>query len=332
MYCPKCGMEIDDDSVFCDNCGCKIALEHHTEAEELNQVIEKTSKALPKKKINVKNILIAIVGILAIVAVVIIVSSSLHHKCGKSIKWEYDKDTHTLTLSGTGNMFDYDYDNKAPWLKDDLYNEVEKIIVNEGIESLGNFAFHNLYCIKQLSLPSTLKSIGDNSLACNYCDFIPLPYGLESIGESAFEDGDCGCPGNICIPNSVKKISENVFEDSHDMNIYLVGTEVEWYKHNIEFYEDSDNKVFYVDENVYNFLNKLKKDEFNNVFSKLSNSKSFIEWQRYEGVPTDYMSQDSISMLRDLLISFGLPEKSINTNDKLKSALDFITKWKLQFN
>ena len=35
--------------------------------------------------------------------------------CGDNLTWSLDSDG-TLTISGTGNMRDYDYDDPAPWL------------------------------------------------------------------------------------------------------------------------------------------------------------------------------------------------------------------------
>lgn len=54
--------------------------------------------------------------------------------CGKHAMWNFDEDTGTLTIAGTGTMYDY-----APW--DDYADEITKVVVKSGVTSIGSGAF-----------------------------------------------------------------------------------------------------------------------------------------------------------------------------------------------
>ena len=81
-------------------------------------------------------------------------------QCGYDLYWKYEE--HTLTISGTGNMYDYnDYD--MPWL---LFRDTTDVVILErGITGIGNNAFNGFVKLGKIELPSTLSSIGANAFA-----------------------------------------------------------------------------------------------------------------------------------------------------------------------
>ena len=87
---------------------------------------------------------------------------------------------------------------------------LERVNLNEGLESIGNRSFENSNSIKELKFPSTLKSIGEKSFYDNSSLVkLELNDGLETIGENAF----LGCRSlkSITIPASVTSIGEKAF-------------------------------------------------------------------------------------------------------------------------
>lgn len=48
----------------------------------------------------------------------------------------------TLTISGTGTMKDYDYNNN-PSPANQKKGSVKKVVIKDGVTSIGNFAFYN---------------------------------------------------------------------------------------------------------------------------------------------------------------------------------------------
>ena len=81
-------------------------------------------------------------------------------KCGDNLYWKYEG--HTLTISGTGNMYDYN-ENDMPWL---LFRDTTDVVILErGITGIGNNAFNGFVKLGKIELPSTLTSIGANAFA-----------------------------------------------------------------------------------------------------------------------------------------------------------------------
>ncbi len=101
------------------------------------------------------------------------------------IEWSFDEETKTLTVNGKGEMPDYDNFSSAPWLG--FYEEVEKLVVGEGITKIGGSAFSGLFNLKEAVLPETLTVIGSSAfLGCINLSKINLPDSIEGIGTQAF--------------------------------------------------------------------------------------------------------------------------------------------------
>ena len=58
-----------------------------------------------------------------------------------NLTWKLDADG-TLTISGTGTMKDYDYNNN-PSPANQKKGSVKKVVIKDGVTSIGNFAFYN---------------------------------------------------------------------------------------------------------------------------------------------------------------------------------------------
>lgn len=81
-------------------------------------------------------------------------------QCGDNLYWKYEG--HTLTISGTGNMYDYD-DYDMPWF---LFRDTTDVVILErGITGIGNNAFNGFVKLGKIEFPSTLTSIGANAFA-----------------------------------------------------------------------------------------------------------------------------------------------------------------------
>lgn len=107
--------------------------------------------------------------------------------CGDKITANFNKETGTLTLSGTGDMFDYTAGSAPEWTKVYMY-KVESVVINEGITSVGNWAFANMNYLTTVSFPSTLKSIGERAFSsCKLLTGITIPVSVESIGDFALK-------------------------------------------------------------------------------------------------------------------------------------------------
>lgn len=118
--------------------------------------------------------------------------------------WTLD-DKGLLTISGRGRM----EDNYHPW--DSSY--VTKVIINDGVTSIGNLAFSNCTKLMNIDIPASVKSIGYQAFfRCSGLTSIDIPYGVKSIGWSAFYR--CTSLTSIDIPDTVTSIDADAFEDT----------------------------------------------------------------------------------------------------------------------
>ena len=129
-----------------------------------------------------------------------------------NLTWKLDANG-TLTISGTGAMKDYDYDsNPSP-----VYNnsDFKKIVIEDGVTSIGNFAFHSCISLPSITIPDSVTSIGNFAFeSCNSLSSITLSNNITSIGDFAFH----GCPlTSITLPESVTSIGYAAFHSCSNL-------------------------------------------------------------------------------------------------------------------
>ena len=146
-------------------------------------------------------------------------------KCGENLTWSIDVEGGTLTISGTGAMWDYTdivengmIHTTAPWY---AYSPV-KLILEEGISHIGDYAFEGCSSITgSLTLPESLTSIGHYAFRCGgFTGGLTLPEGLKSIGVGAFMGWSSLT--SVTIPRSVTSIDSSAFSFCENMeNIFV---------------------------------------------------------------------------------------------------------------
>lgn len=145
-------------------------------------------------------------------------------QCGESATWSFYSDG-TLVINGSGAIdADYVESEDVDWLH--LENQVNKIIIYEGITDTGNHTFmlfkENLGSVL---LPNSLITIGKQAFkGCNKISSISIPNKVTDIGEGAFER--CESLSNITIPNSVVSIQKDAFYNCTSLENVLIGNNV----------------------------------------------------------------------------------------------------------
>jgi hypothetical protein len=116
-----------------------------------------------------------------------------------------------LTISGTGNMKDYEYSGSVkPW--NNLKGSILKIEIQEGITSIGDYTFYGLNNLQTIIMPQSITRIGQSAFGnCAKLTDITIPNGITSIENSVFEF--CNNLESITIPEGVTSIGESAFRD-----------------------------------------------------------------------------------------------------------------------
>ncbi len=87
---------------------------------------------------------------------------------------------------------------------------LETVILNEGLEEIGSRAFINCVDLKTINLPSSLTKIGDTAFSgCTSLENIELPPNIATIEASTFLD--CTSLTSIEIPSEVTQIGASAF-------------------------------------------------------------------------------------------------------------------------
>ena len=88
---------------------------------------------------------------------------------------------------------------------------LDTLVVKEGVETIGNYAFRYNYYLKSLTLPTSLRSIGNYAFynCGSYLQELRIPQGVETIGNYAFNS--CEAVNVIELGSSIKAIGQEAF-------------------------------------------------------------------------------------------------------------------------
>ncbi len=159
-------------------------------------------------------------------------------KCGDNLTWTFYGDTGTLVISGTGAMYDYDIaeEEYTPW--NNFKTEIKKLIIEDGVTTIGNDAFVDCIGIKRVEISYTVTTIGHNAFTnCDGLTSIDIPYGVQTLGEYAF--ADCDNLRIVTIPSSMSVVSAGAFVNCDNLETIVLCegvTELE-----MEAFEDCRN-------------------------------------------------------------------------------------------
>ncbi len=125
------------------------------------------------------------------------------------LRWKLTK-SGTLTISGNGDMPDFNFGNPSvsnrPW--NDNIGSVQKIIIEDGVTSIGSNAFRKCD-VYSVSIPKSVKKIGNDAFReCRKISYVYLE-GVVTIGERAFQS--CDNIRGVTLPACINKIGSAAF-------------------------------------------------------------------------------------------------------------------------
>lgn len=104
---------------------------------------------------------------------------------GQDVTYTYYTLTHTLIISGTGEMGSY---NPYPW--DSYKNELTTVVIENGVTNVAEDAFEYYSHLTSVTLGNTITSIGVDAFYGTRITEITLPASVTSIGEYAFQSNN----------------------------------------------------------------------------------------------------------------------------------------------
>lgn len=113
-----------------------------------------------------------------------------------------DPQNYVLTIRGDGDLPDWSKSDQKPWYP----WRVDTIRLYGNITAIGDYNFN--FGFRYISLPGTLKRIGDYAMANCVMTGVNIPYGVTEIGEGAFNGADLEW---VDIPDTVTNIGKYAF-------------------------------------------------------------------------------------------------------------------------
>ena len=180
-----------------------------------------------------------------------------------NVYYNLNRKTGVLTISGTGAMNNYAYTSAsgangagstAPWgdqntgaLFEGQYNSdlITSVVIEEGITSIGNYAFYGYDHLTSVTIPSSVKSIGEGAFTkCSALTSFDISSKyITSIGNYAFKD----CTGltSFTTSDKVTSIGTNAFQNCTSLVMRgTAGTYSQTYA--------KDNNITYIAAGEYN--------------------------------------------------------------------------------
>ncbi len=140
--------------------------------------------------------------------------------CGSNLKWKLEGGT--LTVSGTGAMYNYGDGSgrTVPWSSQK--DSIEKVVIGSGVTSIGNYAFEECHSINSVTIGKDVKSIGEGAFSTLYGGpkSITIPVSVTSIGDYAFDGWD------LITVNYGGTVNQWKSMNTYDRNYYLAAAEI----------------------------------------------------------------------------------------------------------
>ena len=140
----------------------------------------------------------------------IVLMGSVQAEVAPDFAWELSDDG-TLTISGHGEMPDYNYDS-SPWSS--KRDSIKKVVIQNGLTSIGNHAFYRCTSLTGITIPNGVTSIEWGAFSgCTSLTSITIPNSVTSIGSDAFYD----TPWYDSMPDGVVYINRVLYDYKRKM-------------------------------------------------------------------------------------------------------------------
>ena len=143
--------------------------------------------------------------------------------CGDNLTWQYDTNNHSLVISGSGDMWDFDYEERqCPWQT--VSGTITSVSLPDDLTRIGSRAFNGCYNLTTIDLPSSLTSIGSYAFYSAGFKSLVFPNSVTEIGAEAF----CNNLelGSVTLSNNLHTLSNYVFYCCYELNSIVIPTSI----------------------------------------------------------------------------------------------------------
>ena len=111
-------------------------------------------------------------------------TSNLTTQCGDSLYWMLADST--LTIVGSGMMYDYSTSAPAPW--SELKNSFHTLVLPQGLTTIGDNAFADCAALQAVAIPTSVTNIGTAAFQnCTALTQVLIPEGVQHLEDNAFK-------------------------------------------------------------------------------------------------------------------------------------------------
>lgn len=141
--------------------------------------------------------------------------------CGNNVTWALTEDG-ILSIFGSGAMYDYK-SGGTPWHS--VREKIKSIVVEDGVTSIGAYAFKDYTNIANIMLPNSLINIGRCAFwGCKSLTILVIPDKVTDLGQCAFRN--CTSLTNVTLGNSISSISDQAFQECSGLKSVTIPTSV----------------------------------------------------------------------------------------------------------
>ena len=141
--------------------------------------------------------------------------------CGSGLTWSLSN-SGTLTISGTGAMTDYYSATSSPFYNN---QDILQVIIQDGVSSIGDYAFHSCNALESISIPDSVSSIGKDSFrGCSALTGIHVPEGVQSIRPETFYG--CTSLTEVVLPSTITVIGYDAFNYCESLQTISIPSQV----------------------------------------------------------------------------------------------------------
>lgn len=243
--------------------------------------------------------------------------SSLSGTCGSKLNWTVDY-YGALTITGTGKMDNYGMGD-APW--DSQKETISSVTIEDGVTSIGAYAFYRCENIEGISIANSVKNIGNSAFyGCSNLEEIVLPSKIKSIDKHTFSD--CVNLTKITIPIAVKTIDMYAFGGVGLEDVYYEGSKAMWQ----DILTTSSGNSALTDATMHYSMKPLAKVKVKSIKRTSDKNNFTMNWQKCKDADGYEIRISEYSDFHNILDTV-----KVKKNSTVKKSVNLTYSWKTYY-